>query len=109
MEREIECQTEPPDITEDIKITNEMSKVLTAYAKNVILFCHIDDNTEKEETKRSIYEWSKNYFKALLETKDESKRKEIGMANKETFEDIYENNTIKEKIKKEIEKTNFKK
>ncbi|CRG93846.1 conserved Plasmodium protein, unknown function [Plasmodium gallinaceum] len=109
MEKEIECQTEVvDDISKGIKISEKLNSILILYAKNMILHNPVRGYESENENiiKKRIYEWSKEYFRKLLDENE---------VNKNIKEDIKcdlisthtDSNAIKDKIKKEIERVNF--
>ncbi|KAI4837233.1 hypothetical protein MKS88_003703 [Plasmodium brasilianum] len=109
MEREIECQTEALNLSEEINISEKINDLLVAYAKSIILHNPAKNDENEYVIKKKIYEWSKEYFKKLY---DENEGKNTNLDNDcdvkyDPSATSTESNAIKDQIKKEMTRVNF--
>ncbi|VWU50666.1 conserved protein, unknown function [Hepatocystis sp. ex Piliocolobus tephrosceles] len=113
MEKEAECQTEANFLLEGIKLSENLTDILVAYAKNVILHDPTKNYDDIHTKKKCIYEWSKEYFKKLYDENKENNGEYISNQTSDDYQKFNLNrptNEIKStklKIKEEMEKMHF--
>ncbi|ANQ09051.1 Uncharacterized protein PCOAH_00034140 [Plasmodium coatneyi] len=108
MEREVDCQTDSADLSEEITISEKLNSILVAYAKNMILHNPAQSSEDEHVIKKNIYEWSRKYFQKLYDENggDENKPDDAAsqIESSATRADVY---SVKDQIKKEMERVNF--
>ncbi|GAW81761.1 hypothetical protein, conserved [Plasmodium gonderi] len=108
MEREVDCQTDSVDISEEIKISEKVNDILVSYAKNLILNNPSKSFENENIIKKRIYEWSREYFQKLYdENGKDNKILKDDRTELETSVSHVDCPTVKDQIKKEMERVNF--
>ncbi|CAG9477810.1 conserved Plasmodium protein, unknown function [Plasmodium vivax] len=108
MEREVDCQTDAADLSEEITISEKLNGILVAYAKNMILHNPAESSEDEHVIKKKIYEWSREYFQKLYdENGTAAKNADDGNLQAESSATRADGHSVKDQIKKEMERVNF--
>ncbi|CAA9989056.1 conserved Plasmodium protein, unknown function [Plasmodium knowlesi strain H] len=108
MEREVDCQTDSVDLSEEITISEKLNSILVAYTKNMILHNPAESSQDEHVIKKNIYEWSKEYFQKLYEEKGgDGNKADDGDSQTTSSATRIDGHSVKDQIKKEMERVNF--
>ncbi|GAB67289.1 hypothetical protein PCYB_113100, partial [Plasmodium cynomolgi strain B] len=105
MEREVDCQTDSADLSEEITISEKLNSILVAYAKNMILHNPAESSEDEHAIKKKIYEWSREYFQKLYdENGGDANNADDGGSQTESSATRTGGHSVKDQIKKEMER-----
>ncbi|EUD68583.1 hypothetical protein C922_00982 [Plasmodium inui San Antonio 1] len=108
MEREVDCQTDSADLSEEITISEKLNAILVAYAKNMILHNPAESSEDEHVSKKNIYEWSREYFQKLYdENGGDANNADSCGSQTESSATRANGHSVKDQIKKEMERVNF--
>ncbi|KJP85762.1 hypothetical protein AK88_04578 [Plasmodium fragile] len=108
MEREVHCQTDWADLSEEITISEQLNGMLVAYAKNIILHNPAESAEDEHVIKKKIYAWSREYFQKLYnEHGGDANNADDGGQQTESSATRADGHSVKDQIQKEMERVNF--